>query len=214
MSQEVKNVDRPSLHWDKKYLNKVEAISSKNIEFNSNPNKKIYVKFIGFFQLKWSYFLPIFGYFQSLVAIFCCYGRIKSSSIFNLELYKYFRRKSIFIWLIYFIFGPLLFLIISFFSPLFGGVITMEQLLSSWSQIFTSSMGVQNFGSSILVPYFNSNTWWITLLVHCGVSIFNISALLSALIINVVNDNVLKIYFAEDNFKMKISRFVRQKKEG
>ncbi len=212
MSQEVKNVDRPSLHWDRKYLNKVEAISSKNIEFNSNPNKKIYVKFIGFFQLKWTYFLPIFGYFYSLVGIFCCYGRIKSSSIFNIDLYKYFRRKIIVIWVIYFIFGPLLFIAISFFSPLFGGIITFNQLLTSWSTLFNSPTGVMEFGNTIVTPYFNSNTWWITLLVHCGASMFNVSVVLSALILNVVNDNVLKIYFAEDNFKMKISRFVRQKK--
>ena len=133
-------------------------------------------------------------------------------SIFNIDLYKYFRRKIIIIWVIYFIFGPLLFITISFFSPLFGGVITFNQILTSWSALFSSPTGVMEFGNTIVTPYFNSNTWWITLLVHCGVSMFNISVVLSALILNVVNDNVLKIYFAEDNFKMKISRFVRQKK--
>ncbi|WPL37054.1 hypothetical protein [Malacoplasma iowae] len=212
MSQEVKNVDRPSLHWDKKYLNKVEAISSKNIEFNSNPNKKIYSKFNGFFQLKFSYFLPIFGYFYSLVGIFCCYGRIKSSSIFNLDLYKYFKRKIIIIWFIYFLFGPILFLVISFFSPLFAGTITLTQLLNAWAGIFTMADGIKNFGTTIIVPYFNSNIWWIALLVQCGASMINVSVIFSSWIINVVNDNVLKIYLAEDNFKMKISRFVREKK--
>lgn len=213
----VSSVDRPSFHWHKKYLDKVNKIVENNINNNASSDFTIYKKFPKIFQFSWLYFLPFFiGYLISVFSIFASYGRIKSSSVFDKEMYKYFWKKAALIAFIYFVFGPLLMLTLFIFFPLLGGI-SFNVFQNSWSNLFfgISQSGLNasfhKFITDLVVPTFNSNAWWIAIIVIGAISMINISVVIGYFIINKVNDKIITLYVLEDTLKMKISRFTNSK---
>lgn len=213
----VSSVDRPSFHWHKKYLDKVNRIVETNINNNASTNFTIYKKFPKIFKFSWLYFLPFFiGYLISVFSIFVSYGRIKSSTVFNKEMYKYFWKKAAIISFIYFIFGPLLILTLFIFFPLLGGI-SFNVFQTAWSNLIASfsqqglNEGFHQFIAQLVVPTFNSNAWWISFIAIGAISMLNISAIIGYFIINKINDKTITLYVLEDSLKMKISRFTNSK---
>ncbi len=210
-SNSVSSVDRPSFYWNKKYLDKVNGIVEQNIDNNNSEKISIYKKFPKFFKISFWHFIPFFiGYFLSMSSLFASYGRIKSSSIFNKQLYKYFFGRYISLILIYFVFGPVLLIVLILFYPVLGGL-NFNTLVSGWQQLFSGNF--DGFVTTVIVPTFNSNAWWIGLLVIGLISSINISVIISYFVINKQNDLTITLFTLEDNLKMKISRFVSPKKK-
>lgn len=208
-SSNVSSVDRPSFYWNKKYLDKVNGIVEKNINNNNSEKMSIYKKFPKFFKISFWHFMPFFiGYFLSMVSLFGAYGRIKTSSIFNKGLYKYFYRRYAIMLTIYFIFGPLLLIGLIIFYPVLGGL-SFNSLTTGWQELFAGNF--DSFVTTVIVPTFNTNAWWIGILVIGLISCINVSTIISYFIINKHNDLTITLFTLEDNLKMKISRFVSPK---
>lgn len=210
-SSNSSSVDRPSFYWNKKYLNKVNGIVEHNIDKNNSEKLSIYKKFPKFYKISFWHFMPFFiGYFLSIVGLFGAYGRIKSSSIFNKELYKYFFSRYVVMLTIYFIFGPILLIALLLFFPVLGGM-HFNTLFTGWQQLFNGNF--DNFVSIVIVPTFNTNIWWIGIIVIGLISCLNFSTIICYFVINKQNDRTITLYTLEDNLKMKISRFVSPKKK-
>lgn len=213
----VSSVDRPSFHWHKKYLDKVNKIVENNINNNASSDLSIYKRFPKIFKFSWLYFLPFFiGYLISVFSIFVAYGRIKASSVFDKEMYKYFWKKAALISFIYFLFGPLLMLTLLIFFPLLGGI-SFNIFQMAWSNLFNGfsqsglNVAFHEFIKQLIVPTFNSNAWWIAIIVIGVISMLNISVIIGYFVINKVNDKMITLYVLEDTLKMKISRFTNSK---
>lgn len=210
-SSSLNTVDRPSLYWYKKYLYKVTKNAEKNIDRSNRWI--IYKKFAKPLNGSFWYFMPFFiGYFLSLFQTFKVYGSLKSASIFNKRLYHYFWRKSFFVYLFYFLFGPILLFVLLFFFPLYSGI-DVQLFFDSWSKIF-KTIFTDNFVTSlnffvenVVFPVFNSYQWIFGIFVFGFSSCINLGFLFALIVFNVVNDKMITLYTLEDNLKMKISRF-------
>ena len=218
MQDKFANVDKPSLHWPEEYHYKVDKIIAKNKQLNSSDSVSVYNKVPCFFDIDWKDFLPFFiGWFHSLFAASKTYGIIRSTTIFNKELYRYFRMRMFFATLIHYIFGPVLIFVILFFCPMIGFASTNE-FLDSWRKIiesFFSSGGqetaVKLFSETILRKFLTTDAWWITLLVFALAPCINISSLFSFYVLNPENDQWMKLIILENEMKMKLSNFEKKK---
>lgn len=202
-------VDRPSFHWRKKYLDKVNQIVEKNIETNNSTKVSIYDKFPKLYKMSWFHYLPLFiGYVISLVDIFSAFGRIKASAVFDKGLLKYYMTRYYILSTIAFIFGPLLLLVLIAIFPLLGGL-PFNSFATGWSALFGGDF--DGFVANVIQPTFNSNAWWIGILAIFLISMVNITTIAAHFIINKKNDQMIILYTLEDNLKMKISRFANSK---
>lgn len=194
----------------KKYSKKVKKQIEKNEKFN-NSNKSIYKKYLSPFTLKWYFFIPFFiGYFISLFQVWSVCGKLKATAIFNKHLNSYFLWKRIGIRFFYFVYGPLLSLIILFTAPLICGV-TLSNYVQCWRYFLNIDFN-QESSISLFVFLMKDalqNKGWINLVIVIFVhSFINIPVLLSWCVLHKVNDKVIRLYLLEDNLKLKITRLV------
>lgn len=207
------NHDKPSNHWAPRYKNKALSLVGKHSKFNFSKKRKIYQKLFNYMDLSWKDFLPFFiGWMHSLYSLSVAYGTIRSSSIFNKKLYRYFRNKFAWSLLIHVINGPVLCFLIIFFSPLIN--IKASDFFDAWSGIGKLPIyeALNNIINVIVIPYFSSSSWWITFLLLSFLSILNFSAIASFVLINWKQDKYIKLILLEDDLKMKLSNFIKQKK--
>lgn len=204
--------DKPSLHWSQDVMKKVNKQIQRNAKFNFSPNATVYKKVPSFYEIEWKDFLPLFlGWCHSLFMLSYTYGLIRSTTIFNKQLYKLFRNKLLLACLIHFIFGPILIFFLIFFTPLMA--IESSQYYHIWGQLGKIPLNEWTimYSEQVFLPYFNSNAWYICLSIFIFLPCLNVSTLLTSLIFNVKNDNYLKLFFLEDELKMKLTNF---KKNG
>ena len=210
----------PSHYWPKSYKRSVQRKVKKNQKFNS-VSKPIYKKFTKIYYSSFWEFMPLFiGWLISFVRINLTYGRIRSTSCFNKKVYKNFKKKIIFCNFIHIIFGPVIFILILCFQPLF--VIDSKNFLESWNNLFLTifmpgdfasnvNNGLEQFMIDIVVPTYNSNAWFYGLILIALVPIFNFSQIFSSLILNWHSKNYIKTLVTEDSLKIKISRLRKSK---
>lgn len=218
MQDKLINVDKPSLHWPEEYHYKVDKVIARNERFNSSDDVTFYNKVPYFFDINWKDFLPFFiGWFYSLFVASKTYGIIRSTTIFNKELYWYFKWRIIWANLIYYIFGPFLVFLILFFTPLVGYQ-DQNVYFENWKKVidsFFSSGGqeyaVKLFADTIIRNFLETDAWWVTLIVFAVAPCLNVSALFSFYFLNPQNDQWMKLIILENEMKMKLSNFEKKK---
>ena len=210
--EEINNVnDKPSLHWSTSIHKDVERAVTRNNIYNLAGKRKAYDKVPYFYHIKLRFFLPLFiGWFCSLLNISKCYGLIRSTTIFNKKLYKYFKRRFRFAIFIHYLFGPILFFLIFLLFPLLNN----PNIFDYWKQIILEFFSYQmqqqalnDFTNLILNPFFNSDTWWITLVALAAIPCLNLSALFSLKLMNPKNDKWMQLMVLDNELKMKLSNF-------
>ncbi|RXY96212.1 hypothetical protein D8X55_04425 [Malacoplasma penetrans] len=214
----VSSMDKPSLHWSNKYYSKVNKIISKNDEFNFSGKTIIFKKVPTYYKISILDFLPVFiGWFHSLFTTCRAYGMIRSSSVFHTPLYKYFKRRFLTSMFVHFITGPLLFFIILFFAPVIS--IPWSEYISSWSRAAGSffsaggqEAGMTIFAQEIVVKFFSTSAWWVTLVIALCFNSLNVSTFVSSWCMNIHNNKWMKLIILENELKMKLSNFEKQRK--
>lgn len=213
------SVDKPSLHWSDKYYLKVSKMIDKNDKFNFSGKNSVFKNIPTYYFVNWKDFLPIFiGWFHSLFSTCRTYGIIRSSSVFYTPLYKYFRSRLLISMVAHFFTGPFLLICILFFGPII--FIPYNEYYASWGKAvstFVSSTGgpasgMKVFADEIVVKFFNTNAWWMTLILLIVVPSFNISTFISVACFNKHNNKWIKLVILENEMKMKLSNFERKKK--
>ncbi|MDE5767661.1 MAG: hypothetical protein K2H56_03855 [Malacoplasma sp.] len=218
MQDKVINVDKPSLHWPEEYHYKVDKIIARNERLNSSDEVSIYNKVPYFFDISWMDFLPCFiGWFYSLFASAKTYGIIRSTTIFNKELYWYFKKRMVWAGLIHVLFGPVLIFIILFFCPIVGYP-DHDVFFQNWKDVidnFFSNGGQEQaskiFAETIIKNFIETDAWWITLIFFVFAPCFNISTLFSFYFLNPESDQWMKLIILENEMKMKLSNFEKEK---
>lgn len=211
MNNKTNSMDKPSLHWSQNYMKKVWKIVNKNSKYNFSKKSSPYNNVPTLYEIEWLDFLPFFiGWAHSLFNASYVYGLIRSSSIFNTELYKYFRKKIFISIAIHFIFGPVLIFFLLFFSPLMD--VTWETFSSTWSNFSNISFQdfVTNYVSNIIKPYFNGNGWWISLLIFAFGSCLNFSTLFTYSLLIDKNDDYMRLIFLQSDLEMKLTSFKKR----
>lgn len=205
------SMDKPSLHWSKSYFSKVSKMVDKNSKYNFSTRINAYKKVPSFYEISWKDFLPCFiGWCHSLFTLAYTYGLIRSTTIFNKDLYKKFRKKVIFSLLAHYIFGPMLIFCIFFFCPMIS--VSPSSYFSSWSELTKLPLNEWSnlFAKNVIEPVFNGNAWWIALLIFCFLSCLNVSTFITNMIFNKKNDSYMRLIFLEDNLKMKLTSFKKK----
>lgn len=212
--------DAPSQYWPKSYKKSVERKVKKNQKYNST-NKPVYKKFFKMYWASFWEYMPFFiGWLVSLVRCNFAYGRIRSTTCFNKEIYKKFKKRIFYCNLLHVIFGPCLFLIIIFFQPLF--TISIDSYNAAWNNFFSVGFGPGDFGTNfgnafnqisidLIIPTYNSSAWLYGLILLAAVPIVNFSQIFSEIILNFQTKNFIQTLVTEDSLKIKISRLRKSK---
>lgn len=204
-------VDKPSLHWSKSYLKKVWKISNKNSKYNFSGKLSTYNKVPNYFYLDWKQFLPCFiGWCFSLYNASYAYGLIRSSTIFNIDLYKVFKKRVFISIATHYLFGPVFIFLVLFLTPLIN--VEWSVFSSTWGSLTKTNIAtfISDFSTNIVKPYFNGSGWWVSLIILSFGSCFNFSSIISYLIINRKNDDYMRLIFLENELKMKLSNFKKR----
>lgn len=206
--------DKPSLHWNKSYYNKVIKLTNKNSKINFSPSATVYDKMPSFYEISWLDFLPSFiGWCHALFNLAYTYGMIKSTTIFNKELYKRYKNKLMFCILGHFITCPVLILMVLLFTPLID--VKPDIYFSTMNNLFASlsDVTIAAWSENIVKPFFNGMGWWVALLMLTFIPCLNISTFINYLLIGIVDDKFMKVIFLENELKMKISNFQKPKQD-
>lgn len=215
-----KILEAPSYYWPESYKKSVQKSVDKNKKYN-NKKKSVYKKFSKLYYVSIWDFLPFFiGWFFSLTKTNMAYGRTRSTTCFNKKTYKVFKRKIIFVNFVHLIFGPIVFIAILFFQPLF--IMSWTDLTNCWSQFFNTvfqsgeigtnlNTAFQYFNETILVPTYNSYAWLYGLALMAAIPMLNISAIIANLVINKGSETYIKTIVTEDILKIKVSRLRKSK---
>lgn len=212
--------DAPSQYWPKSYKKSVEKSVKKNKKFNS-VNRPIYKKFTKMYYASFWEYMPFFiGWLVSLVRSNLAYGRIRSTTCFNKQIYRKFRKRIVLCNLLHIIFGPCLFIIILCFQPLF--TLNLQTFSNGWNNFFSTAFGPGDFGTNlsnasnqfsidIIQPTYNTTAWLYGLILIAAIPIVNFSQIFSEIILNFQTKNYIQTLITEDSLKIKISRLRKSK---
>lgn len=210
----------PSQYWPESYKKSVEKKVKKNQKYNS-ANIPVYKKFPKMYLTSFCEYLPFFiGWLISLVRSNLAYGRMRSTTCFNKEIYKKFRKRIFLCNILHIIFGPCLFLVIIFIQPLF--TVSLNSYNAAWNNFFTVAFGPGDFGTNfgnafnqfsidLIVPTYNSAAWLYGLILLAAIPIVNFSQIFSSIILNFQTKNYIQTLVTEDSLKIKISRLRKNK---
>lgn len=205
------NLDKPSLNWSKFTHKKILKQIIKNDNFNSS-NTHPYKKVPNYYSISWFHFLPLFlGWFASIFSLGLTWGFFKSSAIFNKKLYRHFLLRYLICLLFHFVFGPLLFFLILFLSPLFN--VDKNLFFKIWHSFsfYNLDEWIKIFSENIIQPFFNQNGWYLCLIILFFIPIFNFLTIINYFILNKKNDFYMQMIFLEDDLKIKLSSLRRKK---
>lgn len=203
--------DKPSLHWSKKYYDKVIKMVNKNSRRNYSSRERKKQLVCSYYEISWMDFLPSFiGWCHALFSLSVTYGIIRSTAIFNKELYKYYRNRFLLCILFHFIFGPILIFLIIFLTPLID--VPKDILFSSWNSLFKNlnQESFSNFAEVVIKPYFVGKGWWISIILLTILPSINFCTFFNMIFVGKINDKYMKIIFLENELKMKTSNFTKK----